>query len=165
MDETLKNLAEAFDGESQARNKYLAFARMAEEEGYPQVARLFRAAAEAEFIHALNHFRAMGGIGTTEENLKSAIGGENHEWVSMYPPFVEQAEREGNKRAKTSFEYAMAVEKTHEMLYREALESLSSDMEAYDYYVCPVCGHTHPRNAPEKCPVCGAPGSKFIKVT
>lgn len=165
MEETLKNLAEAFAGESQARNKYLAFARKAEEEGYPQVARLFRAAAEAEFIHALNHFRAMGGIGTTEENLKSAIGGENHEWVSMYPPFVEQAEREGNKRAKTSFEYAMAVEKTHEMLYREALESLSSDMEEYDYYVCPVCGHTHPRNAPEKCPVCGAPGSKFIKVT
>ncbi|MEJ5312872.1 MAG: rubrerythrin family protein [Anaerolinea sp.] len=165
MDETLKNLAEAFAGESQARNKYLAFARKAEEEGYPQVARLFRAAAEAELIHALNHLRAMGVIGSTAENLKSAMQGENYEWVNMYPPFVEQAEREGNKRARTSFEYAMEVEKTHENLYRQALESLSPDMEEYDYYVCPVCGHTHPRNAPEKCPVCGAPGSKFIKVS
>ncbi len=165
MDETLKNLAEAFAGESQARNKYLAFARKAEEEGYPQVARLFRAAAEAELIHALNHLRAMGAIGNTVENLKSAMQGENYEWVSMYPPFVEQAEREGNKRARTSFEYAMEVEKTHENLYRQALESLSPDMEEYDYYVCPVCGHTHPRNAPDKCPVCGAPGSKFIKVS
>ena len=165
MDETLKNLAEAFAGESQARNKYLAFARKAEEEGYPQVARLFRAAAEAEWIHALNHLRAMGVIGSTAENLKSAMQGENYEWVNMYPPFVEQAEREGNKRARTSFAYAMEVEKTHENLYRQALESLSPDMEEYDYYVCPVCGHTHPRNAPEKCPVCGAPGSKFIKVS
>ncbi|GAP07409.1 MAG TPA: rubrerythrin family protein [Anaerolinea thermolimosa] len=161
---TYQDLMAAFAGESQARNKYLAFARKAEEEGYPQVAKLFRAAAQAEYIHAQNHFKAADEIKSTAENLQAAIQGENYEVVSMYPPFIEAAKAEGNKRAQTSFEWAWKVEATHEALYREALEGLSKEMEEFDYYVCPVCGHTHPRNAPNRCPVCGAPGGKFIKV-
>lgn len=164
MSKTMEDLAEAFAGESQARAKYIAFAKKAEVEGYPQVARLFRAAAYAEQIHAQNHLRAMGGIQSTAENLKEAIQGENYEWVTMYPPFIQDAINEGVKRAQTSFEFAFAVEKTHEALYREALECLDQPQEDFDYYVCPVCGHTHPRTAPDKCPVCGAPGSKFEKV-
>lgn len=165
MEKTMKDLAEAFAGESQARNKYLAFAKKADEEGYPQAARLFRAAAQAELIHAQNHFKAMGEIRSTAENLQAAIDGEHYESVSMYPPFIETAKAEGVKRAQTSFEWAWMVEKTHEALYREALNCLEVEQEAYDYYVCPFCGHTHPRSAPDKCPVCGAPGSKFEKVS
>jgi rubrerythrin len=165
MTKTLDNLATAFAGESQARNKYLAFAKKADEEGYPQVARLFRAAAFAEFTHAQNHFKAMEGIKGTAENLQAAIAGENYEVVSMYPPFIEEAANEGQKRARTSFDWAWQVEKEHEALYRQALECLSETPETYDFYVCPICGHTHPRNAPEKCPVCGTPGSKFEKIS
>ena len=165
MSQTLENLAAAFAGESQARNKYLAFAKKADEEGYPQVARLFRAAAQAEFVHAQNHFKAMEGIKTTSENLEAAIAGENYEVVSMYPPFIEEADASGAKRAKNSFNLAWQVEKVHEALYREALAGLSGEQDSYEYYVCPVCGHTHPRSAPEKCPVCGAPGSKYEKVS
>lgn len=165
MSKTMEDLAAAFAGESQARNKYLAFAKKADDEGLPQVARLFRAAAQAEFVHAQNHFRAMEGILSTAENLKAAIAGENYEVVSMYPPFIEDAGAEQNKRAKTSFEMAWAVEKVHEDLYREALTGLDQPQEEYDYYVCPVCGHTHKRSAPEKCPVCGAPGARFMKVS
>lgn len=165
MSKTLDNLKAAFAGESQANRKYLAFARKADEEGYPQVARLFRAAAEAETVHALNHLKAMQGIKSTRENLEAAINGENFEVVSMYPPYIEQAEQEGEKKAVTSFRWAWEVEKEHEELYRQALETLGSAGEEYDYYVCPFCGHTHPRSAPEKCPVCGAPGSKFIRVS
>ncbi len=165
MSKTMEDLAAAFAGESQARNKYLAFAKKADAEGYPQIARLFRAAAQAEFVHAQNHFRAMESILSTAENLKTAIAGENYEWVSMYPPFLADATGEGNKRAQTSFEYALAVEKTHEALYTEALEGIDGAQDSYDYYVCPVCGHTHKRNAPDRCPVCGAPGSRFEKVS
>ena len=165
MSKTLENLAAAFAGESQARNKYMAFAKKAEAEGYPQVARLFRAAAHAEFVHAQNHFRAMEAILSTAENLKTAIAGENHEVVVMYPPFIEDAKAEGIKRAQTSFEWAWEVEKEHELLYTQALNCLGVEDETYDYYVCPFCGHTHPRNAPEKCPVCGAPASKFEKIS
>jgi rubrerythrin len=165
MSKSLEDLAAAFAGESQARNKYMAFAKKAEEEGFPQVARLFRAAAYAEYIHAQNHFKAMAEIKSTAENLKAAISGENYEVVTMYPPFIQDAENEGNKRAKTSFEWAWQVEKTHEALYREALECLGKEDEAYDSYVCPVCGHTHKRGAPDKCPVCGTPGSRFEKVS
>ena len=165
MSKTLENLATAFAGESQARNKYLAFAKKADEEGYPQVARLFRAAAQAELVHAQNHFKAMEGIKSTSENLEAAIAGENYEVVSMYPPFIEEAASSGAKRAKTSFDWAWQVEKVHESLYRQALAGLAEAQETYDYYVCPFCGHTHPRNAPEKCPVCGAPGSKFEKIS
>jgi rubrerythrin len=160
----MEDLAAAFAGESQARNKYLAFAKKAEDDGYSQVARLFRAAAQAEFVHAQNHFKAMGEIKTTAENLQAAINGEHYEVVTMYPPFIEDARAEGVKRAQTSFEWAWLVEKTHEALYREALDCLQVQQDQYDYYVCPFCGHTHPRSAPEKCPVCGAPGSRFEKV-
>ena len=159
--DTMQNLEEAFAGESQAHNKYMAFAKKADEEGLPQIARLFRAAAHAEHIHAQNHLRAMEGIKSTAENLQSAIDGENFEVVSMYPPFIEAAEAEGARRAKTSLKWAWEVEKVHEALYRQALASLDETQEDLDYYVCPVCGHTHARNAPEKCPVCGAPGSRF----
>ncbi len=165
MEKTMEGLAEAFAGESQARNKYLAFAKKADEEGYPQAARLFRAAAQAELIHAQNHFKAMGAIKSTAENLQSAIEGEHYESAVMYPPMIEAAKAEGAKRAQTSFEWAWQVEQTHEALYREALNCLEVKEEVYDYYICPFCGHTHPRSAPEKCPVCGAPASKFEKVS
>lgn len=161
MSTTMENLAEAFAGESRAYSKYMAFAKKADEEGLPQVARLFRAAAHAEYIHAQNHFRAMEAIKSTAENLEEAINGENYEVVSMYPPFVQEAGESGARRAATSFKWAYEVEKVHEALYRQALEGLSEPQEEYDYYVCPVCGHTHPRSAPEKCPVCGAPGARF----
>lgn len=164
MSKSMENLAAAFAGESQARNKYLAFAKKADDEGLPQVARLFRAAAQAEYVHAQNHFKAMNEIKSTAENLQTAIKGENYEVVTMYPPFIAEALAEGEKRAHTSFEWAWKVEQTHEALYREALECLSQPQEDYGYYVCPVCGHTHPRNAPDKCPVCGTPGSRFEKV-
>jgi rubrerythrin len=165
MSKSIEDLAAAFAGESQARNKYLAFAQKAEAEGHPQVARLFRAAAQAEYVHALNHFRAMDGVGSTAENLKTAIAGENYEVVSMYPPFIVDAKEEGNRRAETSFTYAWKVEQTHEQLYREALANLEEPQgEEYDYYVCPVCGHTHKGSAPDRCPVCGAPGSRFERI-
>ena len=164
MSDTLENLKTAFAGESQANRKYLAFAKKADEEGYPQVARLFRAAAHAETVHALNHFRAMGEVKTTTENLHAAIEGENYEVVSMYPPFIQSAQDEGNKRASTSFKWAWEVEQVHEALYREALEAINQPAEDFEYYVCPVCGYTHKRNAPDKCPVCGTPGSRFEKV-
>lgn len=165
MSTTLENLATAFAGESQARNKYLAFAKKADDEGHPQVARLFRAAAHAEFIHAQNHFRAMGEIKSTAENLEAAISGENYEVVTMYPPFIEEAEAEGAKRAKTSFDFAWQVEKVHEQLYREALGCLNQPQDDFEYYVCPVCGYTHPRSAPERCPVCNTPASRFEKIS
>ncbi len=144
--------------------QYMAFAKKADEEGLHQVARLFRAAAQAEFIHAQNHLKAIEGIKTTAENLQEAIGGENYEVVSMYPPFIAEAAAEEAKRAKNSFEWAWEVEKCHEALYRAALADLGKEEEEYEYYVCPFCGYTHARSAPEKCPVCGAPASKFQKI-
>ena len=167
MTKTLDNLQAAFAGESQANRKYTAFAQKADAEGYPQIARLFRAAAQAETVHALAHFRAMEGVRDTLTNLQAAINGEHYEVVEMYPPFIQDAEAEGERRALRSFSYAWEVEKTHENLYREALALLEGgkkEEDEYDYYVCPVCGHTHKRNAPEVCPVCGAPGSRFEKV-
>ena len=162
---TFDDLNAAFAGESQANRRYLAFAKKADEDGKPQVARLFRAAAHAETVHALNHFRAAGGVKSTEENLKTAIAGENFEVVSMYPPYIQDAKDEGEKQAIRSFTYAWEVEKVHEALYREALENLDKEQEEYDYYVCPVCGYTHPRNAPEKCPVCGTPAARFERIS
>lgn len=164
MSKTLENLAAAFAGESQARSKYMAFAKKADDEGLHQVARLFRAAAQAEFVHAQNHLKAMEGIHSTAENLQAAINGENFEVVSMYPPFIAEAAAEEAKRAKNSFEWAWEVEKCHEELYRAALAGLGKEEEDYEYYVCPVCGFTHARNAPEKCPVCGTPAGKFQKI-
>jgi rubrerythrin len=164
MSKTLDDLKTAFAGESQANRKYLAFAKKADEEGFTQAAKLFRAAAEAETVHAHNHLKAMEGIGETLENLKEAVGGETYEVNSMYPPMVKQAETEGNKKALRSFEYALDVEKVHAALYKEAIEKINIKEEIYDYFVCPVCGFTAPKYAPDKCPVCGASGTKFTKV-
>lgn len=164
MSKTIDDLKAAFAGESQANRKYLAFAKKADEEGYPQAAKLFRAAAEAETVHAHNHLKAMDGIGSTLDNLKEAMGGETYEYESMYPPMVKVAEEEGNKKAERSFKFAMEVEKIHAEMYKEAIDKINTKEEVYDYFVCPVCGFTAPKYAPDKCPVCGASGTKFIKV-
>ena len=168
MGKTSEDLQAAFAGESQANRKYTAFAQKAEAEGYPQIARLFRAAAHAETVHALLHLRAMDGIGSTLENLKAAVAGEHYEWTDMYPGFIQDAEAAGEKRALRGFNYAQEVEKVHETLYQEALDLLAAgkkEEEEYDYYVCPVCGYTHKRSAPDVCPVCGTPGSRFEKIS
>jgi rubrerythrin len=164
--ETEKNLEEAFAGESQASRRYQYFADKAESEGHPQIARLFRAAVEAETIHARNHLKVLGGINSTQENLKEAISGEEYEYTKMYPTFIKEAKEAGQKRAEMSFNYANAVEKIHHDLYQKALESLEAGQEpkAEPYYVCSVCGNTVAGEAPERCPICGAPRSKFKKV-
>lgn len=163
MPKTEKNLKEAFAGESQANRKYLAFAKQAEKDGYPQVARLFRAAAEAETIHAHSHLRAMGAIGATKDNLKAAVEGETYEFESMYPGMIEVAKEEGNKSAERTFVYANEVEKVHAALYQKALESLDNLAET-DYYVCSVCGYTCEDEPPETCPVCNAGSKAFFMV-
>jgi rubrerythrin len=165
MTKSFDDLMAGFAGESQANRKYLAFAKKADDEGFTQVARLFRAAAAAETVHALNHFRAAGEIKTTGENLKAAIAGEHYENSEMYPAFIKDAETEGDVKALKSFTWANEVEKVHEALYKEALGALGKPGETYDYYICPVCGYTHARTAPEKCPVCGTPGNRFEKIS
>ena len=144
MSKTVEDLKAAFAGESQANRKYLAYAKKADADGLTQVARLFRAAAAAETVHAHSHFRALDGVGTTTENLKDAIAGENYECVYMYPEFIKDAEAESMKRALTSFKWAFEVEKIHEELYSKALASLEAGqpMPEVDYYVCPICGFT-----------------------
>ncbi len=159
---TQENLQEAFAGESQANRKYLAFAKQAERDGYHQAARLFRAAAAAETVHAHAHLRAMKGIGSTLDNLKEALAGETHEYKNMYPDMIKLAEQEGHKAATRSFTYANEVEQTHAKLYQMALDNLENMAEC-NYYVCSVCGHTHEKEAPEKCPVCGANSNAFFK--
>lgn len=163
MSKTQDNLQEAFSGESQANRKYLAFAEKAEKDGFAQIAKLFRAAAAAETVHAHAHLRAMKGIGTTEENLKGAIAGETHEYESMYPPMIETAVEEGDKTAERSFRLANAVEKVHADLYKKALDNMG-ELEETDYSVCKVCGHTIEGETEDKCPVCGAPAKAFFKV-
>lgn len=164
MSKTLENLMEAFAGESQANRKYLAFAQQADKEGHPQVARLFRAAAEAETVHAHAHLRTADGINSTVDNLKEAIAGETHEFKSMYPDMIEKAKEEGNKAAERSFTYANEVEKVHADLYQKALDNIDS-LEETDYFVCSVCGYTCEKEAPEKCPVCGAKSKAFFRVS
>ena len=166
MSKTTDNLQTAFAGESQANRKYLAFAKKADQEGFPQIAKLFRAAAAAETVHALSHLRALNGVKGTAENLQAAIGGENYEVVSMYPPMLAEAEAEGDKRAGISFKYALAVEKIHEELYRKAAEYLGSgrDLPETDLYVCPVCGYTHEGPLEGRCPVCNTPGERYEKI-
>lgn len=164
MSKTYDDLMAAFAGESQANRKYLAYAKKADDEGHPQAARLFRAVAHAETIHAHNHFRNAGEVGSTEENIKAAIAGEHYENTIMYPEFMKTAEEEGESKALKSFEWANEAEKIHEQLYKDALSVLGQPGEEYDYYICPVCGYTHMRVAPEKCPVCGVPGSRFEMV-
>lgn len=163
MSQTEKNLWEAFAGESQANRKYLAFAKQADQEGYPQVAKLFRAAAEAETVHAHAHLRTLGAVKKTAENLKEAISGETHEFKKMYPGMIETAKKESNKAAERSFIYANAVEEVHANLYQTALNNLGN-LKAVDYYVCSVCGYTCEKEPPETCPVCGSKAKAFSKV-
>jgi rubrerythrin len=164
MGKTEKNLNEAFAGESQANRRYLAFAKQAEKEGYPQVAKLFRAAAEAETVHAHAHLRALKAIKSTAENLKEAISGETHEFKSMYPVMIEDAKAEGNKVAERSFTFANAVEEVHAGLYQKALDNLDNPVAVDCYYVCSVCGYTAENSAPDTCPVCGAKSNAFARV-
>jgi rubrerythrin len=163
---TADNLKEAFAGESQANRTYLAFAKKAEEDGYPQVAKLFRATAEAETIHAHAHLRVLGGIKSTADNLQEAINGEALEFKDMYPRFLAEAEKEGNKPATFSFKNALAVEEVHHGLYTEALGAVSSgsDLPAQKIFVCPVCGNTVKGEAPDRCPFCGVPHDRFFEV-
>lgn len=166
MANTEENLQEAFAGESQANRRYLFFAEKADKEGHQQIARLFRAAAEAETIHARNHFAAMDGVGSTKENLMSGTIGEHYEFTRMYPPFIEKAEEENNKRAKVTFEYANQVEQVHHGLFEEALKAFEAGQQLKDesYFVCSVCGYTVGGEAPERCPICGATSKVFKRV-
>lgn len=163
MPTTLENLMEAFAGESQAYQKYSAYAVQADKEGYKQVAKLFRAAAVAEKVHAGNHFKAAEKVLSTKENLMDAINGETYEFEKMYPPMIETAKAEGHKAAERSFTMANTVEQTHARLYKDALADLGQNQEA-DIYVCSICGETIVGKLPEKCPVCGALAKVFSKI-
>lgn len=158
---TLNNLMEAFAGESQANRKYLAYSKKAEKDGKMNAAKLFRAASDAETLHALKHFEAAGKIGSTADNLKDAVAGETEEYKDMYPDFVKEAEVEGNKAALISFTFAMKAEEVHAKLYQEALDNLDQTEEV-SYYLCTVCGNIE-KFRPEKCSICGVSGDKFIK--
>lgn len=163
MSKTEQNLQDAFAGESQANRKYLAFSKKAEEEGYKQAAKLFRAAAAAETIHAHNHLRELGVVKSTRDNLMAAISGESYEFQNMYPRMIADAQAEGNSNALRSFNYANAVEQVHAALYQKALDSLGRNIET-DYYVCSVCGYTAEGEAPDECPVCKSKKQAFHKV-
>lgn len=160
---TNENLMAAFAGESQANRKYLAFAKKAAKEGHEKVARLFKAIAEAETIHALKHLETAGKVSTTLENVKAAIAGENYETTEMYPGFIAEAEKEGQQAAMKSFKLANEAEKVHEELFKNALTALEKggDLLADSIHLCPVCGYVELDHAPEKCPICGAPGKSF----
>ena len=164
MSKTDQFLKEAFAGESQANRKYLAFAAEADQEGYSQVARLFRAAADAETVHAHNHLRVLNGIKSTKENLQEAIAGETHEFKTMYPQMIETAKAEGQKAAERSFTYANLVENVHAKLYQKLLDGLGKSQENFSYFVCPVCGYTAEKEPPGTCPVCGTKGEMFRKI-
>lgn len=163
MSKSEKNLKDAFAGESQANRKYTAFSRKAEAEGYRQAAKLFRAAAEAETVHALAHLDVLGGVGSTKDNLKAAIEGESYEFQKMYPAMIEDAKAEGNKKAERSFNLANEVEKIHAALYKKALDALGKNKEV-DYHVCQVCGNTVEGEPPDECPICGAKKKAFKKI-
>ncbi|MDP3147876.1 MAG: rubrerythrin family protein [Ignavibacteria bacterium] len=165
MKTTKENLLEAFAGESQANQKYRAFAKKAEREGFPNIAKLFNTAAEAERVHAEGHLNSLDGIGSTVENLKAAIAGETYEFTEMYPPMLAQAEAE-NHKAKRMFGYAVKAEQVHAKLYQMALEAAANgkDLEVTDIYYCPVCGHIEFGMPKENCPICGALPSKFVKL-
>jgi rubrerythrin len=163
VEKSIQNLKAAFAGESQANRKYLAFAEKAEKDGYSQVARLFRAAAEAETVHAINHLKALKAIGSTADNLKEAIAGETAEFLEMYPKMIKDAQAEGHREALRSFEFANAVEQTHAQLYQKALANLEKK-ELVDIFVCTVCGHTVEGEPPDQCPVCKAVKKLFKKI-
>jgi rubrerythrin len=164
MADTDSNLKDAFAGESQANRKYLAFARKAEQDGFANVARLFRTAAEAETIHALGHFSAMGGVGSTADNLRAAFEGETYEYTEMYPPMLQQAIADDH-RAKRMFGYAMKAEAVHAKLYQMALDAVAQgrDLAESKFYLCPVCGHIELGTPPASCPICGTKGEKFVE--
>lgn len=165
MASTQDHLKTAFAGESQANRLYVAFARQAEKDGLPNVAKLFRTAAEAETIHALGHLAAMDGIKSTAENLQTAIDNETYEYTTMYPPMIEQAVGEGHK-AQRMFTYASKAEEVHAGLYQRALEAVQQghDLEETEFYLCPVCGHIEFGKPPATCPICGAKAEKFVQV-
>ena len=165
MSKTKENLNEAFAGESQANQKYRAFAKKAEKEGLANIARLFRTTAEAERIHAEGHFRSSGGIESTVENLKTAIGGETYEYTKMYPPMLASAEQE-NHKAKIMFGYAVQAEAVHARLYKLALEAAEKglDITESEIYLCPVCGNIELGRPEENCPICGVRPEKYIQV-
>lgn len=167
MNKTDKNLMTAFAGESQANRRYLAFARQAEAEGFIQIAKLFKAAAEAETVHALNHLKITGTIQSTLENLDTAINGETHEFKEMYPEFIAIAKEEKSKQAEWSFDIANKVEQIHAKLFQKALDAMKEKKETakVDYFICSVCGNTVEGSAPDKCTICGAPKEKFFKPT
>ena len=162
-DQSTKNLAEAFAGESQANRRYLAFAEKAEEDGFPNIARLFRAVAESETIHAINHLKAMSGIKSTLENVEEALQGEKDEVSGMYPMFMDQAKRDSNNDALTSFYWANEAEIEHGDFFEKAVNTLKDgdDLELGDVYICSVCGYTVEGEPPEKCPTCNLPKDKF----
>jgi rubrerythrin len=166
MSNTNENLKNAFTGESQANRRYIAFARKADDEGFPQIAKLFRAAAEAETVHALNHLRVSSGVKSTAANLETALSGETFEFQKMYPEYLKAAEQEGNKQAVWSFDVANKVEQIHASLYTKAIEAMKNkqDLSQIEYYVCSVCGNTVEDNVPERCPICGSPKDKFNKI-
>jgi rubrerythrin len=165
MPTTLDNMKDAFAGESQANQKYRAFAKKAERDGFPNVARLFRTAAEAERIHAEGHLGAMDGIGSTVENLQAAIDGETYEFTTMYPPMFEQAKAEEHK-AKRMFGYALEAEAAHAKLYAIALEAVAqgADLTQADFYLCPICGYIEFGKPTEACPICGTKPEKFVLI-
>lgn len=165
MTKTDENLKAAFAGESQANRLYLAFAKKAEEEGNTQVAKLFKAAAEAETVHALNHIRVTGQVKSTTDNLVTAIMGETYEYKKMYPDFLAEANKENVKQAAWSFDVADKVEQVHAGLFKKAVDAMKNnrELEKVDYYVCSVCGNTVEGAAPDKCPVCGSPKEKYFK--
>ncbi|MDD3308284.1 MAG: ferritin family protein [Acetobacterium sp.] len=158
---TLNNLMEAFAGESEANRKYTAYAKKAEADGKMNAAKLFKAASDAETLHALKHFEVAGKIHSTVENLKDAVAGETHEYSEMYPDFLKEAEAEGNKEAVRTFTFAMKAEEVHARLYQEALENLDQTEEVF-YYLCPLCGNIE-KVVPDRCPICGVMGTSFIK--
>jgi rubrerythrin len=165
MKSTLDNLKEAFAGESQANQKYRAFAKKAEQDGFANIARLFRTTAEAERIHAEGHLKAQDGVGTTAENLQAAIAGETFETEEMYPPMLELADVEGHK-AKRMFGYAVEAEAVHAKLYKLALEAVQQgkDLTEVEFYLCPVCGYIEFGKPTADCPVCGTKAEKFTQV-
>ncbi len=158
---TLNNLMAAFAGESQANRKYTAYSKQAEADGKINASKLFKAAADAETLHALKHFEVAGKIHTTAENLKDAVAGETHEFTEMYPDFLKDAEAEGNQDAIRTITFAMKAEEVHAKLYQEALDNLDESEEIF-YYLCPVCGNIE-KAVPDKCAICGVPGTSFIK--
>jgi len=161
---TEANLKDAFAGESQAHVKYMVFADRAEREGWANIARIFRAASYSEQIHATNHLKALG-LGKTAENLEVAYNGEAFEIDTMYPDYMQVAEQEDEKRALQSMSAANEAEKVHAGLYQRAKAAVAgnADMPAVAIFVCPVCGYTMEGEAPERCPICQAPSSKFIQ--